>query len=208
MQKNKQQNPSPETVSRRHRPLYKHPLFLATVILIVIAGIVFAVLHFTKKPSNSSDSTVSTSQSSNAPKSTQSSTETKNESTPETPADTTSSDSSVSPDGKTPEKYEGADPNQGETITGSLTTARFDGNKLLVRVNIDQYLSSGTCQLTLTNGANQLEKTARLIPSASTSTCEGFDIDSAELSNFSRSINININLTSGDKTGVITGVIE
>ena len=85
MQKNKQQNPSPETGSRRHRPLYKHPLFLAAVILIVIAGIVFAVLHFTKKPSNSSDSTVSTSQSSNAPKSTQSSTETKNESTPETP---------------------------------------------------------------------------------------------------------------------------
>ena len=207
MQKNKQLKPSQATESRR-RPFYKHPLFLTAVILIVVAGIVFAVLHFTKKPATPFDSTVSNTQSSNQPKSPQPSTDPEKESSKETSADTTSTDSSISPDGKTPEKYEGADPNQRETLTGDLTTARFDGDRLIIRVNIDQYLSYGTCQLTLTSGTNKLEQTVRLIPSVSTSTCEGFDVTAGELSNFPRPINININLTSGEKTGIITGVAE
>ena len=205
MQENKQLKPPTEEPSRRHRPFYKHPLFLATVIILVVAGAIFAILHFTKKPDTPATSTVSTP--TEETKSTQPSTSTAEE-TKGTTTNTETSDSSVSPDGKTPAQYDGADPNRGEALTGSITAARFDGNKLLVRVNIDQYLSSGTCNLTITNGSNQLQKSANLIPSVATSTCEGFDIDSTELANFSRPLNININLTSGNKTGTITGVVE
>ncbi|MBQ1528406.1 hypothetical protein IIZ77_02020 [Candidatus Saccharibacteria bacterium] len=205
MQENKQLKPSTEEPSRRHRPFYKHPLFLATIIILVIAGTVFAVLHFTKKPATPATSTVTTSIEEAKPTQTPTNT---TEETKENTADVENDSSSVSPDGKTPAQYDGADPNQGGTLTGSITAARFDGNKLLVRVNIDQYLSSGTCSLIITNGANQLQKSANLIPSVATSTCEGFDIDSAELANFARPLNITINLTSGDKTGTITGVVE
>lgn len=204
MQENKQLKPSTKP-TRRHRPAYKHPLFIPVIILIV-AGAVFAVLYFTKKPEAPANSTVSqTTKTEPTQPSSNSQKETTQETAKENPDPT---DSSVSPDGKTPAQYDGADPNQGEALTGSITAARFDGDKLIVRLNIDQYLSSGTCELALSDGTNQLQKSANLVPSAATSTCEGFDVASSELSNFSRPLNININLTSGNKTGLITGVVE
>ena len=103
---------------------------------------------------------------------------------------------------------EGTDPNKSAVITGVLTRADVSGDKAIIRVNIDQYLSSGTCTLTISSGSNQLVKTANLIPSAATSTCEGFDVPSSELANFSRPLSISISLTSGDKTGIIEGQVE
>lgn len=207
MPKNKQPNPS--TSRTRRRPVYKHPIFIATIAIFVLAGAGFAIVHFAKNPAVSqSNPKASTSQSSDKPNSTQSSAESKEEPAKEAPAENAPSNSSVSPDGKTPVKYDGTDPNQDASLTGYVTTARFIGDKLTIRVNIDQYLSSGTCTLTLSDGTSQLNKTASLVPSAATSTCEGFDIPISELSSFSRPINININLSSGDKTGVISGVTE
>lgn len=207
MPENKQSkslSPDPQASARRHRPLYKHPLFYLALIVILAVGAVFAIKYFAK-PSAPAESTSksSTSAETQIAKSSTSTTD----AAPTTPTNTSSS-SSTSPDGKTPEQYEGSDPNTSASLTGVLSAARFDGDKLVLRVNIDQYLSGGTCTLIISDGVNQLEKSATLAPVVSTSSCEGFDISGAELSGFSRPLNITINLTSGDKTGVITGAVE
>ena len=200
MAKNKHQTPL------RRRALYKQPLFHIFILLLLAVG---AILLFRQQPK---EPTLTDSTNTIEPGSKEHPTNTSGATSSSTVAPTESSasanNSSVSPDGKTPEKYEGADPNNSESITGSITSARFDNDKLMVRVNIDQYLSSGTCTLTLSDGMNQLEMSARLTPVAATSSCEGFDIMNSELANCSRPLNITITLSSGDKTGTITGRVE
>ena len=194
MQQNKQPTPS----IRRHRPFYKIPLFWIIFIIIIAAGVIFVPRVLAKKQPTA------TSQ----PSSQTTSPTTKTETTQSLETKTTQESKSSDSDGKTPAKYDGEDPNVSESITGTLTTARFSGDKLILRVNIDQYLSSGTCQLTVSDGAHTLAKTANLIPSAATSTCEGYDIAGSELSSFARPLYITINLTSGDKSGIIEGQAE
>jgi len=105
---------------------------------------------------------------------------------------------------KKAKQYEGdEDPNSSETLTGDITNDEVSGDTLRVRVSIDQYLTSGTCELTLTSGSKTYTDTANIIPDASTSTCEGFDIPVSKLS--SGDWNIKIQLSSNNKTGLITG---
>lgn len=189
---------------RRHRPFYKTPLFWFFVIVLVIAGGVFAVLHFTKKPSVETSTVTSSSASHESANAT---TELES-SSPDTSPTSSDNTSSTSPDGKTPAQYDGADPNLDGSITGFLSTARFDGDNLILRVSVDQYLPGGSCVLVASDGANSLEKSANLVPVVSTSTCEGFDISSSELTGFSRPISIKINLASGEKSGIIEGSVE
>lgn len=101
---------------------------------------------------------------------------------------------------------DGEDPNKSEELTGTLITANISGDKLVVRVNIDQFLTSGKCTLSLKSATSTVEKEANIITSASTSTCEGFDIPINELS--SGKWNIEILLNSNSKTGKITGEID
>lgn len=103
-------------------------------------------------------------------------------------------------------QYEGDDPNSSESLTGSLTTAHVSGEKFLIRVNIDQYLSSGSCTLEMSDGDNRHTDSAQIIPSASTSTCEGFDVPLRALGSGKYSINITIE--SEGKTGHISGEVS
>ena len=196
MQKNKQPTPS------RHRPFYQLPTFwiICIAIIAITTGIIFIPRISAKnQPTTSPTAPASTDLEDQKSKDTKSS---------ETPQSSEQKGKTSDSDNKTPVKYDGEDPNVGETLSGIITTARFSGDKFILRVNINQYLSAGTCNLTLSDGAHQLSKTANLIPSASTSTCEGFDIPSAELSNFTKPIYITINLNSSDKTGTIEGKVE
>ena len=196
MQQNKQPTPS----IRRHRPFYKLPVFWVILTALVVAGAIFVPRVLAKKPSAADTQPSSQTTSSTTKSDTAQSSETKT-----TPSDTTTPTDS---DGKTPTKYDGEDPNTSASLTGSLTAARFSGDNLILRVNIDQYLSSGTCNLTISDSTHTLAKSANLIPSAATSTCEGFDIAGSELSNFARPLSITIRLASGDKTGIIEGKVE
>jgi hypothetical protein len=199
MAKNKNQ-----TSSTRHHAFYKHPLFYLLIIFLVISALLI-ITRRAKEPTLT-DSTTSNTSGIEKPIATNDAIV----ASTSTPTESSSSvtDQSISPDGKTPEKYEGTDPNTSESLTGYITTARFDNNKLIIRVNIDQYISSGTCTLILSDGSNQLEKTSKLVPVASTSTCEGFDIQASELYSFDRPIEISIRLASNDKFGSITGRVE
>ena len=199
-----------------NRPLYKTPIFYTLLIIITGAITFFAVKALKNEPSVtsniSSQSYATTNLSANSDTNSESpKTSTKNESSSETNSISDDQNSSSdSPDGKTPEKFDSSNNSANESITGSLTTARFINEKLVIRVSIDQYLYTGTCELVLTDGSpNAISKTANIIPSAATSTCEGFDIDLSELESMSRSqLSININLISGSQSGTITGRVD
>ena len=100
--------------------------------------------------------------------------------------------------------YEGNDPNTAADLTGIITYNNVANNKLTLRVNIDQYLTTGTCKLSLVrDGSAVYSATAEIFANAATSSCKGFDIP---LSNLSGQYEIVINLASDDRTGTISGV--
>ena len=110
-------------------------------------------------------------------------------------------------------QYEGEDPNTEAGLSGVVTYAGVSGEKLMVRVSIDQYLTSGTCELSLKkDGAVIYSDTAGIVGSASTSTCEGFDILTSSLgangATGAGKIEININISAGGRSGVISGEAE
>ena len=87
-------------------------------------------------------------------------------------------------DDKRVKQYDGEDPNRASGLTGSVTYAGVTNNRLAVRVNIDQYLTSGTCTLEVKQaGVTRLQTEARIVSVASTSTCEGFDVLVDEIKN-------------------------
>lgn len=101
--------------------------------------------------------------------------------------------------------YEGDNPNYNNQLTGALTYAGVNGGILVIRVNIDQYLDSGTCRLSL-GGGTEYSDVVNVVSSASTSTCEGFDIPVSKLA--SGTYKITIDLNSGDKKGIIEGEVS
>lgn len=116
---------------------------------------------------------------------------------------TTNSDD---PNDKTPRQYEGPDVNTLDYLSGVITYADAIDNELIISTTIDQYLSTGTCELTLTQGSKTVSRTASIIANPSSSTCDGFNIPLNEFN--SGTWNINIKLTSGDKNGIIAGEVD
>ena len=111
---------------------------------------------------------------------------------------------SEEPEKKKVEQYDGDDPNNAQDLSGVVTYAGVNNGVLMIRVNIDQYLDSGKCELTLTRGgATIYSSIASIIGSASTSTCEGFDVAMGELGG--GNVEINIKLESNGRTGLIRG---
>ena len=110
-------------------------------------------------------------------------------------------------DEKKVKQYEGEDPNEQTELSGSITSARFVDNNVTIRVNIDQFLDEGNCELNIVKNSEVVyNENARVISSASTSTCEGFDFYSPAIT--SGRYGIVIRITSGEKTGLISGVLE
>lgn len=103
-------------------------------------------------------------------------------------------------------QYEGDDPNTTEELTGVITYAGVNGDKLMIRVNIDQFLDSGECGLGLRQaGMNVYNTSARVVSNASTATCEGFDVPLSQVG--TGSTHIIITVKAGEKTGTIEGEV-
>lgn len=101
-------------------------------------------------------------------------------------------------------QYDGDNPNEAETLSGAITFAGVTENILMIRVNIDQYLESGECELTLRKGNDTIYNSiASIIGGPSTATCEGFDVSTAGLGG--GKIQIDINLNANGRSGVIRG---
>jgi hypothetical protein len=67
------------------------------------------------------------------------------------------------------------------TVEVSMTASSQNGNTYQIRYLISTVVDSGTCTLTLTKGAQAITKSAGVQPQSSTSTCQGFDIPTNEL---------------------------
>lgn len=101
-------------------------------------------------------------------------------------------------------QYEGVNPNKQEELTGVVTYAGVNSGKLMIRVNIDQYLGDGSCELSLLKNGNSVHTDlAGIVGTATTATCEGFDVPTNGLG--SGNYQIVIKISSGEKTGTING---
>lgn len=104
-------------------------------------------------------------------------------------------------------QYEGENPNKQDDLTGVVTYAGVNDEVLMVRVNIDQYISGGSCNLVLRRGgADVYGATAEIVASVATSTCDGFDIPVSSVG--AGSYEIVINLNSNGKAGTIRGEVN
>lgn len=105
------------------------------------------------------------------------------------------------------EQYDGEDPNMSESLSGAITYAGVVDESLMIRMNIDQYLEEGRCELSLVkDGATIYNSVANVVSNVTTATCEGFDILMGELGETGL-IEIKINITAGNKTGVVWGEV-
>ncbi len=102
-------------------------------------------------------------------------------------------------------QYDGEDPNELDELTGVITYADVVGEKLMIRVNIDQFLEGGSCELSLIQGGVKYSASAN-INSVTTATCEGFDVLVNELGKGNYQIMIKLN--AGGKTGTINGEVS
>lgn len=103
-------------------------------------------------------------------------------------------------------QYEGENPNESESLTGVISYAGVSGNSLMVRVNIDQYLSGGNCKLALVkDGVTVYNSTAEIESSVSTSTCNGFDVSVTEIG--TGDFAVEVILESDGKYGKMTGEV-
>ena len=102
-------------------------------------------------------------------------------------------------------QYEGDNPNTQDDLTGVITYAGVSGGNLMIRVNIDQYLEDGTCELSLVQNGVVYSDAANIVGSAATATCEGFNVPAGGLGG---QYEIIISLSSGEKAGVIKGEVE
>ena len=103
--------------------------------------------------------------------------------------------------------YDGDDANTSLELTGAVTYADVIDDQLIIRVNIDQFLAEGNCELKLLK-ENELvyNDTARITNSAATATCEGFNVPITDVMN--DYLMIQIQLSSGDKNGLINGEVN
>lgn len=106
-------------------------------------------------------------------------------------------------DPQTPKQYEGKNANTYDNLTGAITYTEVEGENLYIGTNIDQFLSSGTCTLTLTKDDKTITKTTDIIADPTTSSCDGFTISITELG--SGTWDINLKIAANGKQGTITG---
>lgn len=103
--------------------------------------------------------------------------------------------------------YEGEDPNMKDELTGVVTYAGVSGNNLMIRVNIDQYVMSGSCELSLvSDGSSMYNDTAAITTAATTATCEGFNVPMNSLG--VGKYQIVIKISADGKNGTINGEVN
>ena len=104
-------------------------------------------------------------------------------------------------------QYDGDSPNKSETLTGMITYANVVDGELVMRINIDQLLQSGNCNLTMSrNGITYYTQSVAIQESVTTSTCDGYKIPVSELPK--GNLSVEIMLDSDGKTGKITGKVS
>lgn len=166
---------------------------LTIIIIAVIAIALFLVYWFVIKTDDKADNTADN-------------TTTNNTKQVEVDSDDTSTINTDNNASKPTEQTSPEQNNTGNEISGYVTSKNIDGNVLRIRVQINELLASGQCELKLSKSGMTVTKTAGVYNSASISTCEGFDVPISELS--AGNWTITINVTSGSRSGAINDEVS
>lgn len=181
-----------KTKTKSHRvPVYRRPLFIIFVLLVIAAGAIIAFFIFNQAPSTEPNLT--------APE----------PSAPELPAPDRQPDEETPEEPERPAQFEGEDPNKIDTLTGQVAYRGIDSsrNVLSITASIDQYLSSGgNCHLSLYRANTEIYSAdLSALPDITTSVCGPFEVPLSRLS--SGTYNIIIKVTADDKSGTITSEV-
>ena len=103
--------------------------------------------------------------------------------------------------------YEGNDVNSSPSLSGAITYNAVSGDTLVVRTTINQVIGAGSCEITLSNSTRTVTKTSNIAQNPSSSTCEGFDIPTAELGAGTWNISIKVQDTN-NRNVTLTGVVN
>lgn len=183
--------------SGRSTPFYRQPWVILTLIIIVIA-VVVTCIFVTKTPDPETDNPNQS-----------------NTDSPDSQPDPNSNSDKDDSEDKTPEpddkvvQFEGEDPNQLDELTGSVTYRGVNEGMLIISTMINQYLTKeGTCELSLIdeNGQSKYKTTVPAIADVTSSVCQTFNIPTVTLN--PGKYQINIRISSDQKTGTITDEVE
>lgn len=189
--------------ARRHR--YGPAVAIIFLILIVVSAFVgYKVIKsfddpILKKSENGSNTAGS-------PKTEDEKTNDNNSGSQDTKEDKTKEDNPPRETEKSNPKYEGNDVNSENTLTGIVNYVGLSDNTFMVRVAIDQTISSGTCDFALTSPSGKVYGFSNSTTSGPSSTYCGLDADFSSLrsEHGTWKISTTIKSTSG-KTGIISG---
>lgn len=109
------------------------------------------------------------------------------------------------------DKQSGASTDTGSSASAPTTNITVsasaqNGSTYQIRFLISSVVTGGNCQLTLTKGSATVTKQAAVQSLAQSSTCQGFDIPTSELS--TGTWNVAMQLSGSSHTGSATGTIE
>ena len=108
--------------------------------------------------------------------------------------------------GKSNPQYEGANVNNSDTLTGVINYVGLSDGYFMVRVAIDQTISSGNCDFALTSASGRAYNFSNSTTSGPSSTYCGLNVPFSKLNNESGTWKISAKITStSGKTGVISG---
>lgn len=105
------------------------------------------------------------------------------------------------PQGK-PTTEENSAPNATGTLQVGFSAVNQNEGKLQIRIMIQEVLPSGSCTATFSQDSKIVTKTAAVYPTASISTCQGFDIATSELGTGTWKVTVEV--TSGSRKGQVT----
>lgn len=91
-------------------------------------------------------------------------------------------------------------PSTGDTLNVWTTISSVSGGTLLIRVQIDQNISGGTCELTISS----YKKSVPVVAQPQSASCDGFDVPTSAYSGDEFSVVVK----SGDKSGSTKGKIN
>jgi cytoskeletal protein RodZ len=91
-------------------------------------------------------------------------------------------------------------------LTVTFTSVEQQDSIVRVRATVDALVSEGTCTLTLTKNGESVTKTAATFVTAHTSTCQGFDIPTSELS--AGTWDVTLEVTKDGRSGRATATVN
>lgn len=195
---NQTENQENQAIKRRRN---FRPLIFAGLIIVAIIVAVVVFINLTKKSDTAKNSETGIE---TETKKAEESAKTE-EKTAENSAETKKDEEL---DGKTPSQGEGEDANSLGELTGAVNYAAVEGEELVIRVTIDQYLASGVCSLHLESPltGDTYDVASEIAPAAATSSCAGFNVPLSSL--MTGEYNITVELSAGGKTGRVAGKVE